>query len=138
MNEGATPRPQERGPLLRYWLPVLLWMGLIFALSSASSLPQYPDPLIELIIKKGAHATEYAILAGLVRRALVHTTALSSPSLWAFLCSVLYASSDEFHQLFVMSRQGRWLDVVIDAVGAALAVLIAHVYQRRQASGSSG
>jgi VanZ family protein len=37
---------------------------------------------------------------------------------WSF--SVLYASSDEFHQSFVAGRHASWVDVVIDAVGAAI------------------
>ena len=37
---------------------------------------------------------------------------------------MLYATSDEFHQLFVASRQARVLDVLIDTSGAALGLLL--------------
>ena len=42
----------------------------------------------------------------------------------ALFCVMLYATSDEFHQLFVASRQARVLDVLIDTSGAALGLLL--------------
>jgi VanZ family protein len=41
----------------------------------------------------------------------------------ALLCVILYASSDEFHQLFVPTREGRVTDVMIDTVGGTLGLL---------------
>jgi VanZ family protein len=39
--------------------------------------------------------------------------------------AVLYAVSDEVHQTFVAGRHGSPRDVLIDAVGAALGLLVA-------------
>jgi VanZ family protein len=74
---------------LKYWLPVLIWMALIFSASSDTRsfarssrilapllhwlFPQMPEDtvnLIVLIIRKCAHMTEYAVLALLFWRAL--------------------------------------------------------------------
>lgn len=44
-------------------------------------------------------------------------------ALIAFFVAVLYAVTDEFHQIFVPSRQGQVLDVLIDSLGAALGLL---------------
>jgi VanZ family protein len=123
--------------LLRYWLPPVLWMGVIFILSAQPSLPEYPDTLLDLILKKSAHIMEYGLLAFLLWRAL-------SPGRWgalsrsalvtAFLVSVLYALSDEYHQTFVPGRHGRLMDVGIDAVGALVALLVVGRLRRRKAT----
>jgi VanZ family protein len=97
------------------WLPAVLWAGLIFALSS---IPDLGTGLggWDLVLRKLAHAAEYAILGVLLLRAC------RSPRL-AFALATLYAASDELHQVFVAGRQGSPLDVAIDAAGAALGVL---------------
>ena len=91
------------------WLPVLVWAGVIFALSSVPSLGTGLGTW-DYVLRKGAHMTEYAILAVLLVRA---TGWLA----WAFALAVAYAGSDEIHQTFVRGRHGAPLDVAIDAVG---------------------
>jgi VanZ family protein len=112
------------------WLAVAGWMTLIFFLSSQSQLPAPPDPWVDLIFKKSAHFTVYAVLAVLFRRAL-------PPSRWIWALSwtfaVLYAASDEWHQLFVPDRHPQLTDVLIDLCGAATGLLIFWWFQRRAA-----
>ena len=79
--------------LLAAWFPVVAWAAVIFALSSVPSLSSGLGGW-DLILRKGAHLTEYAILAVLLRRAL-------GRDLPAFLVGVAYAASDELHQHFV-------------------------------------
>nr|NIO71765.1 hypothetical protein [Anaerolineae bacterium] len=112
--------------LLRYWLPPVLWMGLIFIVSAQPTLPYHPDALLDLILKKAAHMMEYGTLAFLLWRALSRGRgALSRSALvTAFVVSVLYAASDEYHQTFVPGRNGTPVDVGIDAVGALVALLV--------------
>ena len=104
------------GRVLRVWLPVALWAAVIFALSSIPSLGTGLGGW-DLVLRKLAHITEYAVLAFLLRRAL------SAP--WAFAAAALYATSDELHQSFVRGREGRPRDVLIDAVGIVLGLLAA-------------
>jgi VanZ family protein len=110
------------------WLMIAGWMALIFFLSSQPQLPSPPDPLADLIFKKGAHFTVYAILAVLFRRALP-----PSRSIWSlsWILTVLYAASDEWHQSFVPGRHPQVTDILIDASGAAAGLLIFWWLRRR-------
>ena len=106
-------------------MPVVLWAGVIFALSSVPSLGTGLGTW-DTVLRKTAHAGEYAILAGLLVRALGR----AAP---AFLLAVAYAVTDEIHQTFVPGRAGRPLDVAIDAAGALLGVLAWLLWNRRGA-----
>jgi VanZ family protein len=142
MNEGSIGRHLDSLPinsllvnsLLRYWLPPALWMGVIFVLSAQPSLPHHPDTLLDLILKKAAHMIEYGILASLLWRALSRGQgALSRSALvTAFIVSVLYAASDEYHQTFVPGRNGTPVDVGLDTVGALIALLVVGSLGRKE------
>ena len=101
--------------LLAAWLPVVAWAAVIFAFSSVPSLSSGLGGW-DLVLRKAAHMTEYAILAFLLRRAL-------GRDLPAFLVGVAYAASDELHQHFVAGRHASPVDVGIDAVGLGLGLL---------------
>jgi VanZ family protein len=105
---------------LANWLAVALWAALIFALSSIPSLGTGLGTW-DLILRKGAHVTEYAILGFLLVRALGR----EAPAL-AF--GVVYAASDELHQAFVRGRHASPVDVAIDTVGVLLGIVV----RRRQ------
>jgi len=102
--------------VLRLWLPVAAWAGLIFALSS---IPDLGTGLggWDLVLRKLAHSAEYAVLGALLLRA-THRAGL------AFTLGLVYAVSDELHQALVPGRQGSPFDVAIDAVGVACGVLL--------------
>lgn len=74
---------------------------------------------IDYVVRKGAHMTEYAILAILLCLWLGRwqMSRLRTACTAAFL-AILYACSDEFHQLFVAGRAGRVSDVFVDSAGA--------------------
>ena len=120
--------------LLRYWLPPVLWMGAIFVLSAQPTLPRHPDNLLDFIIKKAGHMIEYGILAFLLWRALSRGRgALSRSALViAFVASVLYAASDEYHQTFVPGRKGKLMDVGFDVVGALLTLLVVDSLRKKK------
>jgi VanZ family protein len=98
------------------WLPVLLWAAVIFTFSS---IPHLGTGLgtWDLILRKGAHMTEYAILGALLTRALGREP-------HAFLAGVAYAITDEIHQHFVSGRHASPVDVAIDSVGVLIGVLL--------------
>jgi len=108
---------------VRYWLPVLAWAGLIFALSSVPSLRSgLPEPG-DFVLRKIGHMVEYAVLALLLRRALrAHGLAQQRDGLLAASLALLYAMLDEYHQSFVPGREGSPRDVLIDAFGIGLAL----------------
>lgn len=106
---------------IRYWFPVIVWMGVIFFLSGRSSVQVAEEPVINFIFFKTLHVIEYSILFALFVRALGNSYKFSKLFhlyLTAFLLTVVYAASDEIHQLFVPTREGRARDVIIDAIGA--------------------
>ena len=98
-----------RSRVVPLWLPVLLWAGLIFALSSIPSLGTGLGTW-DYILRKGAHMLEYALLAALLYRAL-------GRELPAFFAALAYAATDEVHQHFVHGRHATPVDVGFDAVG---------------------
>lgn len=118
---------RARGPAdILVWGPVVFWMAVIFVLSSQSSLPGYHDQLIDVLIKKSGHATEYAILTLLAFRSfsLAGSKWLAArPRLWALVLSVAYAGLDEFHQSFTPNRHPQFSDVLIDTLGILVALL---------------
>ena len=93
------------------WLPVVLWAALIFALSSIPSLSSGLGTW-DLVLRKLAHVTEFAVLGALLMRAL-------GRELPALAVGVAYAISDEVHQHFVAGRSASVVDAAIDAVRRA-------------------
>lgn len=96
------------------WLPMLLWMVIIFLASHqpADNLPLFGT--WDLLVKKGGHFLAYAVLAILARRVMEGS---SYPVVWALVITAVYATSDEFHQTFVLGRTGTPIDVMIDCLG---------------------
>ena len=115
-NAGA-PRNTSRiiGPILRWLYP---------------GIADETVQSIQLVARKGAHLTEYALLALLCWRARRKPTR-NDPRPWrwseagfALAVAVLFAASDEWHQSFVPSREGALRDVLIDSAGAALGLVV--------------
>lgn len=143
--------------IARYWLPVFLWMLVIFLMStdigSGGHTSRILGPLvrwlmpgapastldqIHFLVRKGGHLTEYAILGLLIWRALVRPRWRKlggwhwKPALLAVGISAAYAAGDEFHQSFVPSRGASVRDVMIDSCGAAMGMLVLWVFVSRR------
>jgi VanZ family protein len=140
---------------LKPWLPVFLWMGVIFmastGLGSSAHTSLIIEPLIRwldpgispealerahLLVRKGGHLSEYALLALLaLRAARLSAPAGHAPSFVraagiALLVSTAYAATDEFHQSFVPERTSSAWDVLIDATGALTALALAALVRK--------
>lgn len=108
----------------RYWVPVVLYAGLIFYLSSRPTVPGSAIWLLQLIGDKGVHAVEFGILGILCYRAFRFAAgprAAQSALLLAVLASTGYGITDEIHQAFVPPREPSIWDVAADGLGAAVA-----------------
>jgi VanZ family protein len=140
---------------LKYWLPVFIWLGAIFAGStdifsteqtSRYLMPflRWLDPQISLstiatvhfALRKLGHLTEYAVLAALLWRALHNARNLRAKMATLFVgvlvaCTII-AVSDEFHQSFVASRAASPYDVLIDVCGALIGILLCLMFSRRR------
>lgn len=131
---------------LFYWVPVILWMVLIFNLSSqvAEQSNKLSTGFTEVVVKvlekvaprasfsiesfnhmvrKNAHFFTYLILGILVINALRKSGVQGYHSIaWAVGICILYAVSDEVHQLFVPGRGAAVKDVIIDSAGATVGI----------------
>lgn len=124
-----------------YIIPVIIWMVFIFYMSGKTGQEssgqsgkislfitnllekvrqdspqemQNLQDILELVIRKTAHMTEYAILFLLSYLATVKIS-MSQSRFYnrsiAVLISLLYACSDEMHQLLVPGRSGKMIDM---------------------------
>lgn len=104
-----------------YFVLLIFWASLIFYFSSIPDLSSGLDSTVDLILRKGAHIFVYAILAFLL---LKNFDNYSLPYLFLVgIISVLYATSDEIHQLSVGGRQGSIVDIGIDSIGVLLGII---------------
>lgn len=116
--------------LLWSWIPVLIWMGIIFY---SSSLVMEESKIDIPNIDKLFHFIEYFILGYLCTRALTYTS--PNPSylhifIAAVVISTMYGASDEFHQLFVPTRSCDAIDLLSDFIGSAAGAGLS-VYKER-------
>ena len=113
------------------WAAVVAWMGVIFWLSSRSTLPRPPGAspgLVSILGHLGVYFVLTLLLAWallMLGRPLLETLAV------AWVVSVLYGVSDEIHQSFVPNRYPGAFDVATDAVGAAIALALVWWWTRR-------
>jgi VanZ family protein len=119
----STQVATTRRSALTLWLPVVVWAAVIFAFSSVPSLGTGLGTW-DLVLRKLAHLSEYALLGLLLARAV------RRPGL-AVALAAAYAVTDELHQTFVEGRHGAPLDVGIDTLGALVGVLVWSRWSRR-------
>lgn len=119
--------------LLNYWLPVIIWAGIIFWLSSIPDLKT--DLREDFILRKIAHILEFAILTFLLFRAIyVDNYKLGRAVIYSAIIALFYAFSDEFHQFFVQGRQCSFKDVAIDGVGILIVAFLCYIKNRKKLS----
>lgn len=115
--------------IIWYWAPPLMWMGVIFFMSSRPHFGITETALYDFLIFKLLHMVEYGFLYALLFRALYGGKYVIQKKayIYTFVIGILYAISDETHQLFVPTREGRFRDVCIDATGMfAIYLFIRH------------
>jgi VanZ family protein len=102
------------------WLPVALWLALIFTMSSIPlnghvvRLFRHQDKLI--------HVIEYGILGCLLARAVFVPRALIYRYWGCIGVAVLVGAADEIHQSFIPGRMMDWKDLLADTTGALIFV----------------
>jgi VanZ family protein len=114
-----------RAQIALAWLPALLYMGLIWALSSMelASLPVSRFPFGD----KGVHFVEYTILGFLVAHATLRTWPRHHPvrtALLAIFVTGVWGFVDEIHQGMVPGRTSEALDLVADFSGATAGAML--------------
>jgi len=129
----------NRYALATIWLGVVLFLGSAY-FATTNTAP-FILPLLKklapgasnaqlhathIVLRKLTHVAEYALLALLWFWAIAARAGRPVRATWiALLVCLACALADEAHQAFIPSRTGSLRDVVIDASGAAAALLIA-------------
>ena len=121
-------------------LSVIIWMILIFIMSSFSASNSnnqssfivtiishffnIANPeLLNYVIRKLAHITEYLIL-GMLTINMINN--YHKPHYYAIIICTLYAISDEIHQLYIPGRTCQIKDIVIDIIGSLIGIYLLH------------
>lgn len=139
---------KKRISTLVSWTLVFAWMAVIFLFSAQPAhesdglsksvtlfiiqLIKRIVPLAELtvdvatlnhLIRKGAHFTVYFVLGILTANALRTSgvPTFKAVALALAIC-VVYAATDEIHQMFVPGRGAQVKDVLIDSAGAIVGI----------------
>jgi VanZ family protein len=141
------------------WVPALVWTALVLGFSSgdfsAENTGSLLAPLliwlfpwitpnqigvVHFLVRKAAHLTEYGILALLWFRTLTRGSGFRVPTraLLALAISVITAILDETHQAVVPSRTSSAADVLLDSVGATIALVPACLGWRWVAGATTG
>lgn len=123
---------------IKYFIPSIFLMILIFMFShqtgSESSglssqivlwIQTYLHiPISELIVRKAAHMSEYALLTlTLIYGFYKNHYPIQKIMIYSLIGTFLYACSDEMHQLFIGGRAGQFTDVLIDTCGGCLTII---------------
>lgn len=124
---------------------VILWMIFIFIMSSfdatsssnqsnfivdiITSIINIKDiGLLSLIIRKLAHFIEYFILGILV---INFITRYDKKIIIAILLCIIYATSDEIHQIFVPGRSCQIIDIMIDSLGSIMGIYLCKLITKK-------
>jgi VanZ family protein len=79
-------------------------------------------------LRKVAHASEYCVLGIFIYLCLKACKIKNYKSIIiSIVLAFIYACTDEFHQLFVNGRTGRFTDVLIDTMGAVIGIIIIYI-----------
>jgi VanZ family protein len=129
---------------LATWVPPIAWMTVVLSASSTEfsaantgsvlqsvltwllpGLAAHHVDVINFLVRKLAHFTEYAILGALWFRGITRSGLARPPAaMWlALAISVLCAIVDEVHQSFVPGRTASERDVLLDSAGALAAIV---------------
>lgn len=124
MSHQAAQASSNKWLLIRNWIPVFLYCGIIVYLSSQSYPSRHLPSFLFGLSDKLVHGVEYGILGILLYRAFRLTTPTIYSISLAVICAMTFGISDEVHQWFVPHRQADMWDVVADALGATLFVFV--------------
>lgn len=118
---------KKRGTLFIYWFFTIIYMAIIFYLSSQ----KWPEVLGGFEISdKLIHTLVYIPLAFLLYNSLVKSGIRKYAFVFAFLLTTIYGISDELHQAFVPGREASLFDFFADSFGGFLGSLLASVIKK--------
>ena len=153
-----TPAPNPARHVLLYWLPTVIWLGVLACFSTDAFSAEHTGRVLwklvhlvygnislaafehlHFLVRKSAHFFSYGLLSGFAffawRATLPELRRWSARwCILALLLTLLAGSMDEFHQSFIASRTSTPWDVVIDMTGAVFFQMVIAIVVRRRAS----
>ena len=125
---------------------VIIWMIIIFIMSSFNADTSSSQSniivnfisnifninninLLSFIIRKLAHFTEYFILGILLYNCFI--ISFNMNLYIPIIICIMYAISDEIHQLFVSGRVFQVRDIIIDTCGGIIGIILFHIYKQK-------
>ncbi|NTU65159.1 MAG: VanZ family protein [Chloroflexi bacterium] len=103
------------------WLPVIVWMGVIFIGSSIGDVPRVGGKTTDSLVHRAAHVLEFAVLGVLLLRAQSKDGPITKrATINTLIVVAVYGASDEFHQRFTPGRSSEGVSVMLDVVGGAI------------------
>ena len=103
--------------VVKRWLPVALMCLFIYVSSSLPGAKVSDVGSVDVFSHKVAHLFLYFLLCLCFFRA-------TKQIIMAVVLTVLYGITDEYHQLFVITRSGSYMDVFVDTVGALISGVV--------------
>jgi VanZ like protein len=130
--EARAPGAERRDLFVRYWLPVLLYVGLIFGFSSlhGAAVPElFPN------VDKVEHMLEYSLFGLLAGRAIRFTLGPAKHRMAAALGTIalgaIVGALDELYQAGVPGRSSDPRDWIVDVASVSVAVLVTQLVRTR-------
>lgn len=138
---------KEKSKKVIAWILLIVWMIFIFYMSNKSgtessaqsnfiynvikymgmNLSGWFEEVSIVIIRKGAHFLEYMILYILSYNLIKRYTKCKTIYIYPLIIVFLYACTDEFHQLFIQGRAGKFTDICIDTIGGTFGLVVIYV-----------
>lgn len=119
-QKNADHSSQSSGRIVKLFIRLFVWDFESFDMEKQMRVKD----IMTVIVRKGAHFSEFAALGLLLS---LHLSSLKK-HLWPALpIGILYAVSDEIHQIFIPGRSCEFRDMCIDAGGILLGFLIVHI-----------
>ncbi|WML46177.1 VanZ family protein [Neobacillus sp. PS3-40] len=130
----------------KWIITLILWLAMIFictqlpyfkgenteaAIHKTISTSHVDLKLLNLIVRKATHLTVFGILAVLFFKSLGK---FRFAYILSWFLTVVYAITDEYHQSFMPGRESSYKDVMLDSIGAILALLIVYFMKKRRST----
>lgn len=115
------------GIFITTWSPSATGNSTFSFLQELFHLSEEAAQFVNLIFRKGVHLGAYGVLAS-----VLYFSFVNKPILKAFLTTVLVASIDEWMQVYIPQRTGTITDVVIDGIGACIALSIIAIIKHQK------
>lgn len=126
-NDSGTQSSQKSDTLA---VMIVEKINLITGNKLSTNSKEYIENMI-FFVRKSAHFIEYFILGIFTFNVLKDYKKIKySIILLGILFCFIYATSDEIHQLFIVGRSCKYLDILIDTVGSSSGILTYYYFYK--------